>query len=59
MTLNQLELTELDRTAGMLRQDCTVADVYLITGALSATVRTGSGDWRRLVRFPLEGLQTR
>jgi hypothetical protein len=34
-----------------------VADVHLIAGALSATVRTGSGDWRRLLTLVLGGLR--
>ncbi|MGW1741294.1 TetR/AcrR family transcriptional regulator [Nocardia sp. NPDC001965] len=50
------EIVELDRAAGTLRADCTVADVYLIVGALSATVRTGAGDWRRLLAIVLDGL---
>nr|WP_276514764.1 TetR/AcrR family transcriptional regulator [Nocardia transvalensis] len=48
-----------DRAAGTLREDCTTADVYLLVGAISATVRTGSGDWRRLVDLALDGLRPR
>lgn len=51
------ELVERDRTAGTLRADCTVGDVYMIVGALSATISSGSGDWRRLVRIVLDGLR--
>ncbi|WP_218004030.1 TetR/AcrR family transcriptional regulator [Nocardia araoensis] len=51
------ELVERDRAAGTLRDDCTVADVYMIVGALSATIAGGSGDWRRLVRIVLDGLR--
>jgi AcrR family transcriptional regulator len=50
------ELIERDRAVGALRDDCTVADVYLIVGALSATIRSRSGDWRRLLDLTLTGL---
>jgi AcrR family transcriptional regulator len=50
------ELIERDRAAGTLRDDCTVADVYMIVGALSATIRNRSGDWRRLLDLMLHGL---
>lgn len=53
------ELLERERAAGTLRDDCTVADVYLIVGALSATIASGSGDWRRLVEIMLDGLRPR
>ncbi|MGY2027107.1 TetR/AcrR family transcriptional regulator [Nocardia gipuzkoensis] len=53
------ELLERERAAGTLRDDCTVADVYLIVGALSATITSGSGDWRRLVEIVLDGLRPR
>lgn len=45
----------VERDAGALRADCTVADVYLVAGALSATIR-GGGDWRRLLDLALAGL---
>ncbi|WP_040773381.1 TetR/AcrR family transcriptional regulator [Nocardia pneumoniae] len=51
------ELIERDREAGTLRGDCTPGDVYLIVGALSATISSGSGDWRRLVEIVLDGLR--
>ncbi|GGL07337.1 TetR/AcrR family transcriptional regulator [Nocardia jinanensis] len=51
------EIIELDRAAGTLRADCTVTDVYMIVGALSATIRTSSGDWRRLLAITLDGLR--
>lgn len=51
------ELIERDRAVGALRDDCTVADVYLIVGALSATIRNRSGDWRRLLDLALTGLR--
>jgi AcrR family transcriptional regulator len=50
------ELIERDRAAGILRDDCTPADVYMIVGALSATIRNRSGDWRRLLDLTLNGL---
>ncbi|MFE7743811.1 TetR/AcrR family transcriptional regulator [Nocardia sp. NPDC057455] len=53
------ELLERDRAAGTLRDDCTVRDVYMIVGALSATIGSGSGDWRRLVQIVLNGLHPR
>jgi hypothetical protein len=34
-----------------------VADVYMIVGAMSATIGSGSGDWRRLVEIVLDGLR--
>lgn len=51
-------LIESDRAAGALRSDLTPADVYLLVGALSAAIRTGSGDWRRLLELTLTGIQT-
>jgi hypothetical protein len=44
------------QAAGTLRKDCSVTDVYMIVGALSATIRTGAGDWRRLLDLVLVGL---
>jgi AcrR family transcriptional regulator len=63
-TRTQLEvvvttLIEQGRAAGTLDRDCTVADVYMIAGALSAVIRTGSGDWRRFVDIVLAGLLPR
>lgn len=51
------EIIERDRAAGALRADCTVSDVYMVVGALSATIRTESGDWRRLLAVILDGLR--
>jgi AcrR family transcriptional regulator len=51
------ELIERDRVAGTLRDDCTVADVYMIVGAISATIRNSAGDWRRLLDITLDGLR--
>jgi AcrR family transcriptional regulator len=63
-TRTQLEavvatLIEQGQSAGTLNQVCTVADVYMITGALSAIVRTRSGDWRRFVDIVIDGLRPR
>jgi AcrR family transcriptional regulator len=53
------ELIKEDQAAGTIRADATVADVYLLVGALSATIRTGSGDWHRLLDLALHGLRPR
>jgi AcrR family transcriptional regulator len=63
-TRTQLEaivatLIEQGQSAGTLSRDCTVADVYMITGALSAVIRTRSGEWRRFVDIVIEGLRPR
>jgi AcrR family transcriptional regulator len=63
-TRTQLEavvatLIEQGRAAGTLNQDCAVADVYMIAGALSAVIRTGSGDWHRFIDIVLDGLRPR
>lgn len=52
-------LVEQGRDSGALRPDCVVADVYMIVGCISAVIRTGSGDWRRLVDLALDGLRPR
>ncbi|WP_067544266.1 TetR/AcrR family transcriptional regulator [Nocardia crassostreae] len=51
------DLIAADQAVGTLRADCTPADVYMLVGALSATIRTGSGDWRRLLDIVLTGLR--
>lgn len=51
------ELIERDRGAGALRDDCTVADVYMIVGSISATIRSEAGDWRRLLDIVVDGLR--
>lgn len=48
-----------DQAAGVLRDDCTVGDVYLLVGCLSSVIRTGSGDWRRFLDLALHGLEPR
>jgi AcrR family transcriptional regulator len=53
------QLIEQGRAAGTLNRDCTVADVYMLVGAMSAVIRTGSGDWRRLIDIALDGLRPR
>ncbi|MGA5131364.1 TetR/AcrR family transcriptional regulator [Streptomyces olivoreticuli] len=52
-------LIDQGRAAGTLREDLTVADVYMLVGALSAVVRTGSGDWRRFIDLAFDGLRPR
>jgi hypothetical protein len=47
----------MGQAAGTVRDDCTVADVYMIAGSLSVAIRTGSGDWRRLLDLVLDGLR--
>jgi hypothetical protein len=63
-TRTQLEaavakLIEQGQAAGTLQPACTVADVYMIAGCLSAVVRTGSGDWHRFIDIALDGLRPR
>ncbi|WP_223885471.1 TetR/AcrR family transcriptional regulator [Nocardia colli] len=50
------DLLDDGRAAGTIRADATVADVYMLVGALSATIRTGSGDWRRFLELAMNGL---
>ncbi|MEV6138769.1 helix-turn-helix domain-containing protein [Nocardia sp. NPDC051990] len=52
-------LIESDRAAGTVRADLTVADIYMIVGALSATIRSDSGDWQRLLTLLYDGLWAR
>lgn len=52
-------LIEQGRDAGVVRDDCVVSDAYMITGSISAVIRTGSGDWRRLLELTFEGLRPR
>ncbi|MFJ3202585.1 TetR/AcrR family transcriptional regulator [Streptomyces sp. NPDC086989] len=52
-------LIEQGRTAGTLRLDLTVADVYMVVGGMSAVIRTGSGDWRRFLDLTFGGLLPR
>ncbi|MRH89167.1 TetR family transcriptional regulator [Nocardia sp. SYP-A9097] len=48
-----------DQEAGTVRADCTVPDVYMLVGAISATIRAGSGDWERLLDLTTLGLRPR
>ncbi|OXM46913.1 TetR/AcrR family transcriptional regulator [Amycolatopsis alba DSM 44262] len=50
------EVITHDQAAGLLRSDCTVADVYLLVGALSGVIRTGS-DWVRFLDLTLSALR--
>ncbi|MEU3312475.1 helix-turn-helix domain-containing protein [Streptomyces sp. NPDC006662] len=63
-TLGRLEeavaaLIVQGQAAGALREDLTVADVYMIVGGLSGIIRTGSGDWRRFLDLTFDGLRPR
>jgi AcrR family transcriptional regulator len=51
------EIIKRAQGAGAVRPDCTVADVYMLVGALSAVIRTNSGDWRRFLALVLDGLR--
>ncbi|MDT7639916.1 MAG: hypothetical protein QOC83_4204 [Pseudonocardiales bacterium] len=53
------ELIDHAVQARTVRADCTVADVFMSVGALSATIRAGHGDWRRLLTLLLDGLRAR
>jgi AcrR family transcriptional regulator len=53
------KIIERGQAVGAVRHTCTVADVYMIVGALSAVIRTGSGDWRRFLDITLNGLHNR
>lgn len=50
---------EEGKAAGAVRADVTVGDVYLMVGALSATIRTGSGELTRLIELAMDGLRPR
>lgn len=39
--------------------DCTVADVYMLVGALSAIIRTQAGDWHRFIDVAMHGIVRR
>jgi hypothetical protein len=53
------KIIERGQAVGAVRHTCTVADVYMIVDALSAVIRTGSGDWRRFLDITLNGLHNR
>ncbi|GAA4978304.1 TetR family transcriptional regulator [Yinghuangia aomiensis] len=53
------ELIDQGRSARTLREDLAVSDVYMLVGALSAIIRTGSGDWRRFIDLAFDGLRPR
>ncbi|MGH8877044.1 MAG: TetR/AcrR family transcriptional regulator [Stackebrandtia sp.] len=52
-------LLERGSTDGTIRADATVADLYMIVGALSTVARHGIGDWRRFIELALDGLLPR
>ncbi|MFF5213517.1 TetR/AcrR family transcriptional regulator [Streptosporangium sp. NPDC000396] len=49
-------LVERGRADGTLRADATVADLYMLTGAVAAISRQGIGDWRRFIDIALGGM---
>lgn len=49
------ELLDRDKHVGLVREDITATDVYLMVGGLSAIIRTDSGSWRRYVELILDG----
>ncbi|MER6663775.1 TetR/AcrR family transcriptional regulator [Amycolatopsis japonica] len=51
------EIIAHDQAAGRLRSDCTVADVYLLVGALSSVIRKGA-DWVRFLDLLRDQLST-
>ncbi|MEV0643971.1 helix-turn-helix domain-containing protein [Phytomonospora sp. NPDC050363] len=53
------ELLERGRVEGLIRDDATVADLYMVVGAVATVSRTGIGDWRRFVELSLDGLSPR
>ncbi len=48
---------ESGRADGTVRPDATVADIYMIVGAVAAISRDGFGDWRRFIELTLDGLR--
>lgn len=51
------ELLARGRADTTLRADTTVADLYMIVGAVAAVARGGFGDWRRFIELALDGLR--
>ncbi|NUT91957.1 MAG: TetR/AcrR family transcriptional regulator [Saccharothrix sp.] len=45
------------RDAGELRADFTVADLAVLTSAVSQVIRTAPGDWRRFLGIYLDGVR--
>ncbi|MGF6884289.1 AcrR family transcriptional regulator [Nocardia sp. GAS34] len=51
------ELLARGHADATLRADATVADLYMIVGAVAAVARGGFGDWRRFIELALDGLR--
>ncbi|GAA4074495.1 helix-turn-helix domain-containing protein [Actinomadura miaoliensis] len=51
------DLLERGRSDGTIRADATVADLYMIAGAVAAISRNTVGDWRRFIEIALDGLR--
>lgn len=51
------ELLARGRADGTIRADATVADLYMIVGAVATISRDGFGDWRRFIELALDGLR--
>ncbi|MFC5752859.1 TetR/AcrR family transcriptional regulator [Actinomadura rugatobispora] len=52
-------LLERGQADGAFRADATVADLYMIAGAVAAISRHTFGDWRRFIDLALDGLRPR
>ncbi|MEV0086347.1 helix-turn-helix domain-containing protein [Saccharopolyspora sp. NPDC050642] len=52
-------LVERGKADGTLAAEATVADLYMIVGALATVSRAAIGDWRRFVDIALAGLRPR
>ncbi|MFJ2770838.1 TetR/AcrR family transcriptional regulator [Streptomyces sp. NPDC087300] len=52
-------LVSRGRADGALRDDVTVADLYMTVGAVAILSRDSIGDWRRFVDITLDGLRPR
>ncbi|WP_433680880.1 hypothetical protein [Nocardia sp. CA-119907] len=49
-------MTVRGRADGSIRADATVADLYMLVGAVATISRDGFGDWRRFIELALDGL---
>ncbi|QEU89585.1 TetR/AcrR family transcriptional regulator [Streptomyces kanamyceticus] len=52
-------LVRRGRADGALREDVTVADLYMTVGAVAILSRDAIGDWRRFIDITLNGLRPR
>lgn len=53
------ELLSRGRADGSVRADATVADLYMLVGAVATISRDAIGDWRRFIELALDGLRPR